>query len=294
MNTPALEKKPLIIAAAVALIILSTLFLKTFFHAQTIVVFCDVGQGDGAYVRVHNKVDIVVDAGANTNVVECLGKHMPFYDRTIEFAILTHPQADHMNGFLPILQRYRIQYFFTTTIHSKSKTYQELLTQLEEKKTHIIHPNSKTAVHADFAVLDFYWPSTNFINRLNASKNIIDPNDASIIFVLRDSMHSILFTGDASPVILNKLLNQSAIKSTILKVPHHGSRNGLTREFLNLADPAVAVISLGKKNRYGHPSPEIIQMLNEKKILIRRTDQHGTVVLRFNQHDPMISIQDDN
>ena len=90
-----------------------------------------------------------------------------------------------------------------------------------------------------------------------------------------------MFTGDASPFVLGRLSHGAIDKIDILKIPHHGSKNGLTKKFLDLADPSIAVISVGKNNSYGHPHQQILDMLKAKNIKIRRTDEEGVIIFRI-------------
>ncbi len=82
------------------------------FNTQSVVVFCNVGQGDAAYLRINNKVDVLIDSGPDSRVLDCLGKYMPFYDKTIELAFLSHPHFDHYGGFLSLAGRYHILKLF--------------------------------------------------------------------------------------------------------------------------------------------------------------------------------------
>jgi competence protein ComEC len=91
----------------------------------------------------------------------------------------------------------------------------------------------------------------------------------------------ILFTGDISPSSEQIILENALSTIAILKVPHHGSKNGLIEPFLQAVSPKIAVISSGKTNSYGHPSPEIIRLLEKYSVTIRRTDQEGDIVYRF-------------
>ena len=91
-----------------------------------------------------------------------------------------------------------------------------------------------------------------------------------------------MFTGDASPFVLGRLSHGAIEKVDVLKVPHHGSKNGLTKTFLDLADPKMAVISVGKNNSYGHPHKQVLDILKAKNINIRRTDVEGDIVFKIN------------
>src|SRR3972149_6329793 len=75
------------------------------------IIFCDVGQGDAAYIRTPNNQDMLIDGGPDDKVLSCLGRHMPFYDRTIDVVVLTHPQKDHLQGLISVVERYTVKYF---------------------------------------------------------------------------------------------------------------------------------------------------------------------------------------
>ncbi|MEK7109611.1 MAG: MBL fold metallo-hydrolase, partial [Patescibacteria group bacterium] len=90
--------------------------------------------------------------------------------------------------------------------------------------------------------------------------------------------------------VLGRLSHGAIGKVDILKIPHHGSKNGLTKKFLDLADPEVAVISVGKNNFYGHPSNKVLDMLKAKNTQIRRTDRDGDIVFKI----PSSKLQDTN
>ena len=109
----------------------------------------------------------------------------------------------------------------------------------------------------------------------------IDPNFVSLIFRYNEPSVSILFTGDIPSEVLNKLLNIPELKSSILKVPHHGSKTGLNREFLTIVDPLISIISVGKNNRYGHPSPEILDLFQKLHKRYLRTDIEGNIVFKI-------------
>src|SRR3989344_6568995 len=83
------------------------------------VVFCDVGQGDAIFVRTPNGSDILIDGGPDDSVLNCLGKHMPFWDRDLELVILTHPHSDHFTGLFSVLKTYKIEIFATEELNNK-------------------------------------------------------------------------------------------------------------------------------------------------------------------------------
>ena len=272
MNESPIKIKSIVLTIIISQLILLVSFIAVYFNNSTQIVFCDVGQGDGIYIRIKNRFDIIIDAGPDNRIVNCLGKYMPFYDHEIELAILTHPQLDHYGGFLSLVDRYRINNFATINIESKSQRFQLLKKKLSDKKVPFSYPVSGDVMNILGDELVFYWP----INKMVSQSNM---NDDVLIFMFKEVDFKALFTADASYQTLNSLKIKN--KVDLLKVPHHGSKNGLNKSFLQLADPHVAVISVGKNNSYGHPHQETLGSLKTKKIEIKRTDKDGDVVFKL-------------
>ncbi|MEK7597778.1 MAG: MBL fold metallo-hydrolase [Patescibacteria group bacterium] len=269
------KTRDLILFSFFSLIVLLAVFLSSFFDERTKIVFCNVGQGDAAYIRIKNKIDVLIDAGPDKSVLSCLGKYMPFWDRKIELAFLSHPNNDHYNGYFFIADRYKIDKFITVNTSGLivSKTYKKLLQKISDKKIKIEEAVTGKIIQVRF---DIFWPPKDF-----SSSN---DNDYSSVILF----NGVLFTGDASPFVLGRLsqslraIQESPLHNiNVLKIPHHGSKNGLTKRFLDLADPSIAVISAGKNNSYGHPSKKVLDMLKAKNIKIRRTDIEGDIVFKL-------------
>lgn len=265
--------RDLILFSVISFTILLLIFLLSFFNDQTKIVFCDVGQGDAAYIRIKNKIDILIDAGPDKGVLTCLGKYMPFWDRKIELAFLSHPNSDHYNGYFFITDRYHIDKFITVDTSGLivSKTYKKLLSKISDHDIPVLFKVASDQIKVEGEKFIFYWPPYGF-----RSPN---DNDFSSVILFND----VLFTGDASPFVLGRLSHGAIKKINILKVPHHGSKNGLTKKFLELADPSMAVISVGKNNSYGHPSREVLDLFEAKNIKIRRTDKDGDIVFNLKE-----------
>lgn len=270
-------------------LLLCSIFFISRIDGRTMVVFCDVGQGDGVYMRIKNHVDVIIDAGPDNSILECLGKHMPFFDRTIELGFITHPQKDHYFGFLSIGKRYTIKSIFMNPLDSENDSFKELKEIFKKNNTTIVFPQEGTQIEILKTKFNFLWPTKQYLSD-NIDPQVssvmgnssLDPNFFSLIFTFEENHARFLFTGDSSEEVLNRLVEKSEIKTTVLKVPHHGSKNGLTQQFLRLADPTLSVISSGKNNRYGHPSKEIISMFETMKKKYLRTDVEGTIVFKIN------------
>ncbi len=272
-----------------SLLVILAIFFKDSFDTRTTLVFCDVGQGDGAYIRIENRFDIVVDAGPDQRILDCLGKYMPFYDRTIELALLSHSQRDHYGGFNSILERYQVDNFLLSPLDNPATSFATLKSLILEKNIQAKPFYTGQVISLGNWSIRSIWPTNQFI-----SSNIIlskkksgfyetrtDLNNFSQVFLLTIGTTKILFPGDISPSSEQNILKKPLSTATIFKIPHHGSKNGLIEPFLQAVDPKITVISVSKNNSFGHPSPKIIKMLKKYHLQIRRTDQEGDIVFRF-------------
>ncbi len=256
--------------------VFSLVFIFTFFaNNRNSVVFCDVGQGNATYIRNVPDIDIIVDAGQDARVLECLGRHMPFFDRKVELLIITHPDSDHYGGAIHIINRFKVNNVITSSRTEGDAGYAKLLSRIDELNIRRRSYFSGDKIRLGSSVFTFYWPPVDFLN--------VKDNDASSIFLYEKSGFRLLFTGDSIPETLNSLTYRDKESVDILMVPHHGSRNGLTEKFLRLADPVIAVISAGKNNPYGHPHNSIIDLLKAKNIKIKRTDEDGDIKINLEE-----------
>lgn len=277
MNLSPITKKSLLFSLLFSLVIMFGLFCFQFFDNRTLVVFCDVGQGDGTYIRLENKIDILVDAGpANNMMLTCLGKYMPFYDRTIEYVILSHPQIDHYGGLLEIMNRYNIISLYSLPLPEHTKSLRTLISILKNHQIPITTPKPQDTILLGQNSITFLSPSVTNIKSLEK-----DENDFSIVAKIQSASWRIFFTGDVTSRILNTLPISSEQIKTVIKIPHHGSKYGLSKRFFTLAEPREVVISVGKNNPYGHPAKAVIDYLEAQKIKIRRTDKEGGIVYKF-------------
>lgn len=261
--------KPIIFALIIIVIALFTAILNT----ETKIVFCNVGQGDATYLRINNKVDVLIDAGPDNKVLNCLGKYMPFFDRTIELAILSHPDSDHTAGLIPIIERYRLKTLILPPFEKNTNQY-----KLIKKKA--LSLNIKTLVGTKGQSFNIGQDTITIISPNNNNECSL-ANECSLIILFQQDYFKALFTGDASIKELLSLSKQSIEKTTILKIPHHGSKYGMTSNFIKLADPRVSVISVGKNNSYGHPAKVTLDILKASKTNIRRTDKEGDIVFKI-------------
>jgi competence protein ComEC len=275
-------------------------FLSQLPDGKLHIVFCDVGQGDAAYIRFPDGKDMVIDGGPASpyasqggpggqtpKVIGCLSRHMPLYDRQIDIVVLSHPQEDHLGGVLEILKRYQVSYFVHSDVTNTTEGFQQLMKYIADH-----HIPERIVGTGEFITLgkshvSVVWPHSvlrqtqDFAGQ--ASSNILgvsDVNDASVILHLRYGTFDAVFPGDADSHIDPELIQQPLDNPDgieVLKVPHHGAKTGMTDGFFSwLGRINLAVISVGK-NTYGHPAPETIARLEKDGADVLRTDQQGDI-----------------
>lgn len=304
MEEEHVSRSAFLIAILISLTALIVIFARSYFYSKTMVVFCDVGQGDGSYIRTQDHVDILIDAGPGNAVLNCLGKYMPFYDRTIELAFMSHPQQDHFGGFEMVLQRYQIKRFIATPVDNDTESFRKLKEELQRKKVEIVTMYAGDVVHTGkTASIDFLWPTKEYVVEnttahpiakasptsqiLGASTAQVDLNNFSEIFTFSDGPFDVLYTGDAPSEVFDFVDSRGLSFSKgldVLKFPHHGSKTGLNPEFLKLADPTLSVISVAKKNRYGHPSPQVLDLLRALKKRYMMTSERGDIIVTIEKN----------
>lgn len=277
-----ISKRDFILSCLTALFVIAAIFISNIVDSSTKIVFCDVGQGDGSYIRVKNKIDILIDAGPDAKILSCLGKHMPFWDRKIELVVLSHPQKDHFGGLMEVLNRYQIGKIIMAPINSSNQSFKQLKQKIKSKKIPTVSPVEGTKIKILDAYLIFYWPTEKFMKTAS-----INDNDLSYVFSFQRNSFGALFTGDAGTKVFDNLVwahhDAPQPDINIIKIPHHGSKTGLNKNFLTLAKPTIAVISAGLNNSYGHPAKEVLDVLKKLKIKIRRTDKEGDIVFRLKE-----------
>ncbi len=248
-------------------------------------VVCNVGQGDGIFIRTAGGADILVDGGPDDSILNCLSNHMPFWDHDIELMVLTHPHADHLTGLISVLSRYKVMHYVTENVKNETAAFKRLQAALAVQ--HLTAKYIFSGDRIDFAdktQLFTVWPTNEWMENLKLQdiKNLaqegssLDVNGYCLIQLLSYGNFRALLTGDAGSVAEDKVA-QVVGKVDVLKVPHHGSATGMSDYFLSEISPALAIISVGANNRYGHPAKSALDLLNSHNIKTLRTDEDGNI-----------------
>ena len=247
------------------------------------VYFLNVGQGDSEFIKTPENHQIIIDGGPDSLVLTEISKLMPFWDRTIDLVVLSHPEKDHMQGLLEILKKYKADYILWSGVEKTAPGYNEWINVLERQKklgAKIIATKSGDIVRLGEVKIETISPLENLAGQKMGDSS----NDACVVAKLIFGNNSFLFTGDIPAKTEKELVGiassqasrNDVLKADVLKIAHHGSKYSTSEEFLQNVKPKFAVIEVGK-NSYGHPTPETLQRLEKFGIQILRTDINGTI-----------------
>jgi competence protein ComEC len=243
------------------------------------VVFLDVGQGDAIFIQTPQGAQMLIDGGpTDGNLLSRLGREMPFWDRSLDLVILTHPDSDHLSGLVPVLERYSVRAVMASAEFPESELARAWEQALAVAGAERIQPGTGTRIKSSDGVsLDVLHPDpgTSFVGA--------DSNDSSLVMRLEYRDVTFLLPGDIGGGVEGELVRSGLfLPSTVLKVAHHGSDSSSTTAFLKAVQPQVAVISVGADNKFDHPSPQVLDRL--EGTLLYRTDRDGSVAVSTDGH----------
>ncbi len=238
--------------------------------------FLDVGQGDAILIQRGTR-QILIDGGPDPQpVIVEMSKKMAFWDRTIDVVVLTHPDADHLGGLVEVIRRYHVNNIVTTNASVDSPVFKEWQSLIQSRAVQVCHACAgQTITLGPEVSLSILGPDETGVAATSATLN-----DTSVVTRLVMGSVSFLFTGDLPVESEDELIaDRSHLHSTVLKVGHHGSASSTGQTFLNVVDPQVAVVSVGKDNNYAHPNKDVMARLEDRvgPQNIYRTDERGTV-----------------
>lgn len=237
----------------------------------------DVGQGDSIFIQTPDRRTVLVDGGPDAQVMTRLGNLLAPWENHLDVVVLTHPDADHLNGLLYVLKKYKVDYIVWTGIARDGAQYQqwiELLNKAKEQGSKIVIANLGDQMQNGDVKINILNPFENVAGQyLKATTN-----ETGIVLSVVHGQNSFLLTADTGFKTEDQLLaNKIDVDFDVLKIGHHGSKHSTSENFLQAVSPQMAVISVGGKNTYGHPTPEVLQRLEKFGIKTFRTDLNGTV-----------------
>jgi competence protein ComEC len=232
----------------------------------------DVGQGDSLFIESPTGTQVLVDGGPNKTLLREIRKVLPWYDRHIDMLVVTNPDKDHYEGFIPLLDDYKVDVVLEAGTLSSTDAYKYLENKILQKKIpKVIAHRGQIIDLGGGAYLKILFPDRDVSG--------LSSNDGSIVMRLAYGDTSILLQGDSTSGIEHYLsrLEGKNLQSTILKAGHHGSRTSSSEEYVALVSPKWTVISSGEDNSYGHPHEETLETMEKFKISALDTCNAGRI-----------------
>lgn len=239
--------------------------------------FLDVGQGDAIFIKTAENHQILVDGGPGNKVLEELGEVMPYFDKSLDFMVLSHPDYDHLSGLVEVLKRYEVKNILMTGVDAEKATYTEFLEEIVDQGVNVYPAEAGIDFWFGGMYMDVLFPFEQLIGQ-----KVQNHNDYSVVMKLIHEDFSVLLTGDLEEAEEQLVQRVEDLRAKIFKAGHHGSKSSSSLGLLKRVKPEIVVIQVGKDNSYGHPHEDVLknfEVVEVKKVY--RNDQDGRVEFVF-------------
>ncbi|HVU75718.1 MAG TPA: MBL fold metallo-hydrolase [Candidatus Paceibacterota bacterium] len=241
-------------------------------HGLLTISFLDIGQGDSIFIDAPSGRQVLIDGGRGSLVLQRLAAVMPWWDRSIDLVVATHPDADHIGGLIDVLARYRVGMIMHSSVEGDTQIAVALEHSIEaEGAQEITALRGQVIALGDGAYIEVLYPDRAVPH--------VATNDGSIVARLVYGDTAFMLTGDAPATVENYLaaLDPASLRADVLKAGHHGSKYSSGPIFLGTVGAHFGVFSRGCGNSYGHPAPEVVARFASFGIPTLDTCTAGTV-----------------
>lgn len=247
----------------------------------------DVGQGDAIAIRTPRGRWALIDAGPRGRSYDAgAARVLPYLQRrqagSLSALVITHPDADHIGGAAAVLKALPVHALLEPVEPDPRGMYLQTLTAARHRGTRLIAARGGTRIRMDGVEMEVLYP----VDQLAPPERA---NDNSAVILLRYGTFHALFLGDAPVAVEQRVASRygARLRAQVLKVGHHGSSTSTGDALLAATQPALALIPVGRQNRYGHPAPDVLARLQRRGIGVLRTDERGAIVVRANARGRM-------
>lgn len=246
------------------------------------VTFFNVGQGDSILIEGPTGVQVLVDGGPDSSAVRELGLRLPFWDRTLDAVVATHPDKDHIGGLAEVLDRYDVGHIIEPGIENDTRAWESFVRAVEEEKgasaSHVLARAGQRLDLGGGAYADILYPDRDV-------SNVKDTNAGSIVMRVVYGDRAFMLTGDAPSKVEQELFLKwgYGLHADVLKAGHHGSKTSSLPDFVESVGPSVVVFSRGCDNSYGHPHDGVVALFKKLGVQIRDTCEEGTISITSDQ-----------
>lgn len=240
------------------------------------VAFLNVGQGDAIFIESPTGAQLLIDGGPDRSVLRALGEVVPWYDRTIDVVVGTHPDQDHIGGLSYVLERFEVKHIFHAELPAETSASEAFERAYEDE------PGSQAHISRRGTIIDLGGGA--YVRFLFPDRDVggMETNTASAIVEVVYGDVEFLLTGDAPEAIETYLISLEGekLESEVLKLGHHGSKTSSSEVFLRAVAPDYAIVSAGRANSYGHPHREVTDRLTQLGIAFMGTYNEGTITFK--------------
>jgi competence protein ComEC len=228
----------------------------------------DVGQGDAALITTPDLKRILIDAGPNAYEVARILCSRGI--KSIDLVMASHNHSDHIGGLPQVFAQFDVKAYMDNGVPHTTTIYRQTLNAVE-REPHIRYLKASARTIDVGSVNLRILPPSGY----NSSQN-----ENSIGVVVEYGTFRELFTGDADNMELRRWLQRGLIsKTSVVKVPHHGSRDASLQKFAMVTQPKIAVVSVGRRNAYGHPALKVVATWVNRGAQLYRTDIDGDILI---------------
>lgn len=277
---PWIRQRPFLLVVVVFAVLSAMLFAALWQRERGVltVAFLDVGQGDAVFIEAPNGNQLLYDAGPPSGaVLRALSDVMPFFDRSIDVAVFSHPDMDHIGGFSDVFDRYKVDVVLEPGATSDNGAYSAAKSALGALgSAHFLARKGMTVDLGGGVQADILYPDRDMSQ--------METNSASIVMRIRYGDTAFLVSGDLPKNIeeYEVAVYGERLHAQVLKLGHHGSHTSSSEVWLRAVNPDVAVISAGRGNRYGHPHRDVLDLLDRLLIPFLVTFDDGTIKFESN------------
>ena len=253
-------------------------------NGKFIASFIDVGQGDSIFLEFPNGKNMLIDAGEKyeSETVQSFINSKGYF--SLDYVVGTHPHTDHIGGLESIIRRYEIGEIYLPKVVHTSKTYENLLTTINELGYKV------NGAISGMEIINEKGLEVKILSPKNS--NYSELNNYSVVIKIVFGNTSFLFMGDAEKVVENEILNE--VSADVVKVGHHGSDSSSSSDFVESVGAKYAVIMSGVDNQYDLPSDEVVSRWENSGAKVYNTSVNGNIVMVSDGNNISVEVQDES
>ena len=292
------RKKQLILSSFLLLLPIGVMHVRPYLDSSTRITFLNVGQGDCIVIEMPYRKEIIMidtggilrfeqDAWKSTNEVYEVGRQIvvPFLKgkgiTKIDTLVITHADADHMEGAEEILREIHVSEIHISPGSSNKGVMEDLMKEVIQQQIPMFEKRAGGEVDSSYYQFQYIYP-------MDA---VYEGNNDSLVLSMRNSSFHGLFIGDLEKEGELELVNKypEALKEiTLLKIGHHGSKTSSEPSFLALTNPDLSIITAGFRNQFGHPHPDVVERLDALQIPFLQTGRDGTIEVEITKNGEIL------